>query len=439
MRVCARFRLSLVAILLACLWLLSACAFRPLLSGAQVRPDAISPNADGQDDVTLIEYTIGRAANVSIYFEDAQGKRYYFRNGERRSRGDYGVYWGGVTNEPEAREVEGGQMLVPSHVLPDGEYRWVIEAVDDGGRTDRAEGKITLQNADNALPELRNFTVMPQEFTPNQDGIRDRVSIGYYLMKDAERVEVYLKPLNPGAGEELLRYPIAEDPTKSVSETGKAGYHGYNYDGGVDNNAEPPPDGDYAIYADAEDKVGNRVVVSSTLTINEGGKPRANIVGGEIDWQGETSRVVAVLLGNTFCFTATVENDGPVPIRTAGPWPGETYKFSENYNTLAVNEDEESWLQQSGSWRFGVNFDSTGVDYPFRWAIGRPEDLEERIIDGEPQYYLLPGKRGQTGGCIEMDQAPPVGTQFWWGGLIHEFVAVANDAVDRISVDVGTP
>jgi hypothetical protein len=439
MRVRARSRLSLAAIFFACLWLLSACAFRPLLSGAQVRPDVISPNADGQDDVTLIEYTVGRAADVSVYFEDAQGKRYYFRNGERRSRGDYGVYWGGVTNEPEVREVEGGQMLVPNHVLPDGEYRWVIEAVDDAGRSDRAEGKITLQNADNALPELRNFTVLPQEFTPNQDGIRDRVSIGYYLMKDAERVEVYLKPLNPAAGEELLRYPIAEDPTKSVSETGKAGYHGYNYDGGVDNNAEPPPDGDYAIFADAEDRVGNRVVVSSTLTINEGGKPRANIVGGEIDWEGETSRVVAVLLGNTFCFTATVQNDGPVPIRTAGPWPGQTYKFTENYNTLAVNEDEESWLQQSGSWRFGVNFDSTGVDYPFRWAIGRPEDLEERIIDGESQYYLLPGKRGQTGGCIEMDQAPPVGTQFWWGGLIHEFVAVANDAVNRISVDVGRP
>ena len=65
------------------------------------------------------------------------------------------------------------------------------------------------------------------------------------------------------------------------------------------------------------------------------------------------------------------------------------------------------------------------------------EDLEKRIIDGKPQYYLLPGKRGQIGGCIEMDAVPPVGTQFWWGGLIHEFVEVANDSVDRISVDVG--
>src|SRR5512133_1458502 len=130
MRVRARSWLSLAIILPACVLLLSACAFRPLLSGVQVRPDTISPNADGQDDVTLVEYSVGRTADVSIYFEDAQGVRRYFRNGERRSRGDYKVYWSGVTNQPEVRPVEGGSMLVESQVLPDGEYKWVVEAVD---------------------------------------------------------------------------------------------------------------------------------------------------------------------------------------------------------------------------------------------------------------------------------------------------------------------
>jgi hypothetical protein len=79
------------------------------------------------------------------------------------------------------------------------------------------------------------------------------------------------------------------------------------------------------------------------------------------------------------------------------------------------------------------------VDFPFRWGIGRKEDLEERIIDGTPQYYLLPGKRGLVSGCIEFDQKPPVGTNFWGGGLIHEFVEVVNTDVDRISVAVGAP
>ncbi len=437
MRVQTRW-LSLILVGVAAL-LLSGCSLRPLLSEVSVVPAEISPNADGQDDVTHIRYRIGRPANVSIYFIGADGQKRYFRNAQRRSPGRYDVYWGGVIVDPQVREIPGGQMLVNAQVLPDGDYTWVIEATDDRGRTDRAEGQIRLRDADTTLPALHNFTVVPQDFTPNQDSIHDRVSITYYLTKDAERVSVYLVPAQSAPDQPRLKYPIAEKSSSSTAEPGKAGYHGYDYDGGVDLNAEPPPDGDYVIFAEAEDRVGNRVTVSSTLTIREGGKPRAEVTEGEIDWQGEMSRVVSVPLGKSLCFTATVQNIGPVPIRTAGPWPGQKYKFSENYNTLAAAQGEDSWYQQAGIFRFGINYDTTGVDFPYRWAIGRPEDLEERIIDGKPQYYLLPGKRGLVSGCIEFDQQPPVGTNFWWGGLIHEFVAVVNNYIDRISVSVGAP
>jgi hypothetical protein len=420
---------------------LSGCsALRPLLSDVSLAPDAITPNADGSDDVTLIRYRIGRPADVSIYLVDSAGQRHYFRESQRRSPGDYDVYWGGAINEQQMRPVPGGQMLVESSVLPDGEYTWVVEATDDRGRTEKVEGQVRLAQADTQLPELHNFVVSPQEFTPNQDSIRDRVSIAYYLTKDANRVQVYLVPAGATPEEQQrLKYPIAEKSSASTAEPGRAGYHGYDYDGGVDLNAEPPPDGDYVIFGEAEDTVGNRVVVSSTLTIREGGKPRAEIVGGEIDWQGDMNRTVSAPLGDSLCFTTTIENIGPVPIRTAGPWPGQQYKFSENYNALAAQEGEDSWYQQAGVWRFGVNFDTTGIDFPFRWAIGRPEDLEERVIDGVKQYYLLPGKRGQVSGCIEFDEKPPVGTTYWWGGLIHEFVEVTNNSVDQISVVVGAP
>jgi hypothetical protein len=417
---------------------LEACSLGSLLRAVTVQPNVISPNADGTDDVTYIRYSLGRPANVSIYFVDAQGKRYYFRNAQRRSPGDYDVYWGGVINDPQLRQVPGGSMLVESQVLPDGAYTWVIEAVDDGGRTQKVEGQITLQGSDTTLPEIRNFTVVPQVFRPNQDGLRDDwVSIAYYLTKRAEQLQVYLRPAHQVAVQPDLKYPIAEKPL--VAQTGDPGYHEARYEGGVDLNAEPPPDGDYVIYGEAADKVGNRVVVSSTLTILEGGKPRAEVAGGEIDWQGEMNRTVSVPLDHSVCFTTTIANIGPVPIRTAGPWPGQKYKFSQNYNTLANLEREESWYQQAGIFRFGVNYDTTGVDFPFRWAIGRPEDLEERIIDGQPQYYLMPGKRGLVYGCVEFDEKPPVGTNFWWGGLIHEFVEVVNNDIDRISVSVGVP
>ena len=151
------------------------------------------------------------------------------------------------------------------------------------------------------------------------------------------------------------------------------------------------------------------------------------------------NRVVSVPLGQKLCFKAIVTNEGTVPIRTTGPWPGQEYLFSENVNTLAA-QGREAWYQQAGVWRFGINFDTTGVDFPFRWAIGRQEDLERRIDSrGREQWYLLPGKSGEVSGCIVLNEAPPQGTNFWWGGLIHEFVAVVNNNIDRISVDVGAP
>ncbi len=112
------------------------------------------------------------------------------------------------------------------------------------------------------------------------------------------------------------------------------------------------------------------------------------------------------MLNDKLCFKTHVTNVGTVPIRTSGPWPGQEYLFSENYNTLAATIDP-SYGQQPGAWRFGINFDTTGVDFPFRWAVGRQEDLELRVIDGVDQWYLLPGKTGEVSGCIQIDQAPP--------------------------------
>lgn len=423
-----------VIVALALLGLLAAaCSFGPLLSNVSMQPAVISPNADGNDDATNIRYTLGRTAEVSIFFEDQQGNRHYFRRDQLRSPGEYGVAWGGVANEPEIIDSGHGPQQVLGRVLPDGDYTWTIEARDERGQTATQSGTITLVDGDMVLPELQNFTVVPQRFTPNQDSIDDWVSISYYLPKDVDDVQVYL--VDPA--EPAFKYYIAEK--ERVIKPGERGYHEYRYEADVDQGAEAPPDGDYTVYAEARDLAGNHVVVTSTLTIEDGGKPRADILQGEIDWQGEVNRVVSVPLGGSLCFTTTIQNEGTVSIRTAGPWPGTSYKFSQNHNTLANELDDSSLYQQAGVWRFGVNFDTTGYDFPFRWAIGRPEDLEMRVIDGVEQWYLLPGQRSQVSGCIEFDQPPPVGTNFWWGGLIHEFVSVANNYVDRISVNVGAP
>ena len=134
-----RSHLLLIALCLPLVLLTASCVLidvaRPLLSDVSVSPTTISPNADGQDDVTLIRYRLGRNARVSISFTDAAGNRHYFRRARDRSPGDYSVYWGGVIDGETSRlENELTRQTVLSRVLPDGIYTWTVEAVDDAGR-----------------------------------------------------------------------------------------------------------------------------------------------------------------------------------------------------------------------------------------------------------------------------------------------------------------
>ena len=424
--------------------LLSGCGrldwgFGPLLRDVAVAPDLISPNADGETDVTQIRYSLSRSAYVSIFFEDEDGDRFYFRKDRRRSPGSYSVLWGGVMDEPEVETLENGTNEILSQVLQDGRYSWVVQATDDDGVTESANGTIVLEDGDTVLPRLDNFAVVPLVFRPNLDGLRDDwVSITYNLSKEVENIQVYLLDAeNPG-----VKIHVAEGP--NTIEREEPGNHSYKYYGGVDLNAEPPPDGPYLVVGEANDLAGNRVRVTRHLTIEEGGVPRADVVQGEIDWVGEANRVASVPLGHSLCFKAIVKNEGEVPIRTNGPWPGQEYRFlkefiPETFNSIAALPENRGkyWFEQPGVFRFGINFSTTGYPYPFRWAIGRQEDLERLEFEGQDGWYLMPGNSGRVDGCILFEGRPPGGNVLWWGGLIHEAYGHPNDFIDRITVNVG--
>lgn len=429
--------------LLAVLFLISVvmggCHLRPLLYDVKVAPDLISPNADGTDDATNIEYKLSRNALLSIYFENAAGERFYFRQERPRSAGEYRVQWGGTVNQAYEMETDLVQQLVQSWVLPDGTYTWVLEAIGEDGETGRAEGQITLAGGDTTVPELRKFTVTLPVFTPNQDGLADRTGVSYFLNKAVHSVQVYLHdPEDPD-----VRYPLEEQ--ERTAEPGEAGYHYYDYDGGVDRGADPPADGMYTVVAEARDLAGHHVVVSSTLTILQGGKPRADVVNGEIHWgdvvRGLEGTEVYLPLGSTLVFTTYIENYGRVPIRTSGPPSGTHYRSDQNYNTLAVEMDEAGWHQQAGVWRFGVNLDISETDFPYRWAVGKPEELRCEMIEGREQCFLDPGKRGTVTGSIELVGPFPRPDIFAWGGLIHEYVGInaQNNFVDRLLIHIDEP
>jgi hypothetical protein len=428
----------LVSLLLLSL-VLSGCHLRPLLYDVSLSPNVISPNADGTDDATNIAYKLSRNADLSIYFENTSGTRFYFREARPRSAGDYRVQWGGVINQPYWLENEYGRELVKSWVLPDGTYTWVIEASADGGETARVEGQITLSGGDAVVPELRKFSVRLPVFTPNQDGLADRTGVGYSLNKNVDNVQVYLyDPADPA-----VHYPL-EEQERAVAP-GEAGYHYYDYDGGVDLGADPPPDGTYVVAAEARDLSGYHVVVSDTLTIEDGGKPRADVVNGTIHWSDAVRSFeeteLYMPLGATLCFTTYVENYGQVPIRTSGPPSGTDYQSNQNYNTLAVETGDDSYYEQPGVWRFGIRFDTSSLDFPYRWAIGKPDELRCEVIEGHEQCFLDAGKRGTVSGCIELLGPFPRNQVYAWGALIHQWVGISaeNNNVDRVLIHIGEP
>ncbi len=418
-----------------------AVPFRPLLYDVSVQPEVISPNADRVDDVTLIRYALGRNAYISIFFTDAAGHTYYFRRHQRRARGRYAVYWGGVIEGTKVYETPYGRQMVLNRVLPAGTYTWVIEAEDDRGNRERREGQITIQDPDTSVPELRNFAVSPRVFTPNQDGIDDRVAVTYYLSEDVADITVSLMPIDEDPLHPKEVPWLLAEVEREIKPTQK-GLHYIDYEGGVDNEVDPPPDGTYQIVARAQDAAGNTTLVTTTLTIVEGGVPRADILNGEVTMYDIRDRDRFLAVGDTLVFTATVENYGHVPIRTSGPPPGTHYNLDENFNTLAVREGQRAWHEQAGVWRFGIDFQTNGgQDYPFRWAVGRREDLECRLIDGEEQCYLMPGKRGLVYGTITINYVPPRNNIVFWAGLIHEDVGILpfNNRVDPHEIHIDIP
>jgi hypothetical protein len=388
---------------LALLLTLAGCGSGDLIGGISVRPGVISPNADGDADVAEVRYSVSRLTHVSIYLVGQDGARHDLRVRERRSKGDRTIYFGGV---------------IDGLLLPDGVYRMVFEAEDSRGRVSSVESSITLQGGDTVPMTVDNLSIYPSSFTPNRDGIGDRVAIGYSLSKEAERVEVYL------LGADGAKYPVPED---RIRLEGAVGTHEHDYDGGIDLGASPPPDGDYTVVVRATDAVGNEARAQGSLTIEEGGVPLVEIIN-----RAAVFAPAVLPLRSTLYFTCTVKNVGMVPVRTKGPEPGTVYSTQQNYNTIAEYEEP-------GTFRIGLDYEgnSAGRTFPFRWQLGMDEELVLVQTVSGPQLYLMPGQTVTVTGGLTIDDRPIKSELYYWVGLIHEQVAIVQDRVAPTIIAVG--
>ena len=388
------------------LLLITACSSGPLLTAVTVNPETISPRPGEKNRATKIGYSLSRPAQVSVYLQDANSK-YVLRENQSRAAGDFEILFGGS---------------VDNRTLNDGTYQVVVTAQDNSGVHEEKTAALNIVNADTTLPELQAFTVFPQEFTPNQDGLDDRVIIRYYLTKPA-RVNVYLT-------DGKKKFPIDEKKETTLLTEDKLsaiGAHEYDYDAGIDRGAPPPPDGTYTVVAEAVDANGNLVKQEAPLTIKNGGTPRAEIIGSGGDM---APRVVP--LGDTLFFTITVRNIGTVPIRTKGPEPGFVYSTSQNYSVIEQYEEP-------GIWRLGVDSEgnSIGRQYPYRWQLGSSDELTKVEREGKTIYYLMPGQVATLTGGIKIVDKPPKVDPVYWFGLVQEQVRIVEDHVEptRITVE----
>ena len=414
-----------IAATLGLMLTLTACGDKPLLSEVSLSTDLITPNADGNDDVLVITYDLARSAEVSIYFEDEEGTRYYFRDHVHHGPSveePYQVYFAGVVDGYVLPGEQFEGFTVEKRVLQDGAYTWVVTATDREGVTAQISGTLTIADADTALPELRGFSVHPPVFTPNRDSISDRATINVDLKKDVEELVTYL------VGDDGVRHYLEWKET--VTRLNEAGWHQFDYDAGVDHGADPPPDGTYTVTMEARDALGQWTKATGALTIENGGVPRAYILNGEVEWSDKT-----IPLGETLYFTLTVENDSVVPIRTSGPPPGTVYDSDQNFATLGAYEE-------SGAFRVAIHCDTSPTDRPWRWAVGGPGDLVEIEQDGGMYSYLPAGARALvTGGIRFVDYVKARNPQYCYASLIHEDVEISmvNYRVDPVYLKIQVP
>jgi hypothetical protein len=430
---------------------------RPLILAAAFDQNEITPNADGATDVTRFSYALSRTVQVSLVFE-RDGQTYSFRTDELRTDGDYTVLFSGIVNGWADAAVDG---TIERRLLPDGEYTWRLTAVvpdAQGGATVRDErtGTFTIRDGDGTLPLLRDFSASPSVFSPNQDGVADRTRISVNLSKPAA-LSVYLLSAD---GQTI---PISARVEARME--GEAGLQAFDYDGGIDLGMDPPPDGVYTLYATAQDAVGQRIVQTTTLTIELGGDPQAEIAAqasgptvafttlpydaryfADATTTGQRLTqpsldlsldltAVTMNAGDMFVFQLTVENYGDVPLRTDGPRPGTVYQQSQRRAAFGVYD-------QSGAWVVGIDCDTAASDYPWRWALAT-DDLLQTVTDpenGNIYYYLPPRTRSVVWGAIRMtDVIAARNPQNCWAGLIHEDVEVRNARVGTREVELLVP
>ncbi len=420
------------ALAAAFILLIAACSANAnFLTDVSVHPTVLTPRADGAFDMARITYKLSQPAQVSIYLTDANGTRYTLRNDAQRSASPapYELLFNGVSN---------------GRLLPNGSYTWHVDATDNS-RRQAFSGLLQISSGGVPYPKIKELTLSTHTISPNRDAIDDHTYINVVLAQTST-LSVYV------VGADGIHYEVQR--MEGLRQTTNGGVLGpgrytYDYDGGINLGADPPPNGNYTLVARSQDAIGQQDTLTSTLTITQSGRPVAEIVtqpdGSSVEWSAHGKSVVrapnepnfiTMGLGDTLYFTMAVRNVGPVPIRTGGPFnPNDCYTMDENRYT-------KGFIQEPGVFRVGIDYDTNpGPDHPWRWGVGTLKDLDIVMHNGTKLYYLAPGKQVIVSGCIKMTKIPARNPFSVYASLIQEDVEIqpVNFHVSPVLIQLVAP
>lgn len=407
-------RASVAPILAGPLLAVVGCGSGQFLSPLSVSLSTITPDGTGRDDVTDVDYTLRKRANVSATLIGSDGKTtYLLRPPQTRAPDDYQIAFNGTVPVPGKKWLR---------VVPDGTYRFVVQAKDPTGQTVTREAPITVKNADTTPPEIAQVTVQYPTFTPNGDGDQDTTNVGYQLTKKA-KVRVYATSAT-GAFNLIL-----------APKTLDAGMLSFAWDG-TDQNGNVLPDGKYDIHIEATDLAGNFTDYVTKVAIANGGTPRASISSVKFT-------PTAIAVGGSIHVEVTVKNTGTVPIKTLGPPSGYTFQTDKSYASIVNDKGIPIYYERAGVWRVAVGWQNEAIEYPCRWGFFGADYLKKNS-NGQPDGSgtfsrdLLPGEQVVVTGTITIAQnLAQINSQRFFAALEQGGVGFPTGQVGQTNITIG--
>jgi hypothetical protein len=369
--------------------LLSACSSGALIGAVGASPERITPNGDRVDDTAAIAYTLSRPARISIYLLDAGNARFPLREDLRRPAGAYEAAFDGT--------VATGSDPAQRQMLAAGEYRFVVEAVDEAGRREQREGKLVLAEPDRASPSLESVVADPASISPYDPAMQSQTRVSYRLSKAAT---VTLFVAEPDGRRTRIAEPLRREP----------GEYAETWNGLVRNKV--PAAGTYNLIVQAKDAAGNATEKGVAVAISGTEEPDATIVRVTFSPRN-------VMEGDVLKVAITVRNTGSVTLRSHGPDSGFTYTTLDTFASIEGGR----YADKANYWRVGVDWAGglgpEGSRYPYRWGLGKD---------------LAPGEETTVEGYIRILDTDP--NLRFYAGLIHEKVKYHVDRVGQQVIEV---